>query len=195
MIRVNLLPWRDELRNERRQRFYIACGAVVVLSVLVGYIVFASIERKVSAQYAVNSVLSTEINKLNKEIKEIARLEELLGVLKGRSELIESLQKERGETVRVLSDLVHIVPEGVVLTGLQQKGKSISLLGESLSNARVSTLMRNVEASQLLDNPVLIETRVSKREAGDQRLQTFNVKVLINRNKNEPIDAEVEERK
>ena len=153
MIRINLLPHREEKRRARRQQFY---GLLVLVSVLAGLIVFLTysiIDGYITSQEARNSFLKSEIAALDKQIDEIKKLKEQTQALLARKQIIESLQRDRAEAVRLLSELVKQMPEGVYLRSIKQENAKISLVGYAQSSARVSTLMRNIEASPWLERP------------------------------------------
>ena len=120
-----------------------------------------------------------EIASLDKQIDEIKRLKDQTQALLARKQIIESLQRDRAEAVRLLSELTKQMPEGVYIRSLKQDGTKIVLIGYAQSNARVSTLMRNVEASPWLEKPQLVEIKavtVDKR-----RLNEFSMNAVIKR--------------
>ncbi|HMW54222.1 MAG: PilN domain-containing protein [Candidatus Accumulibacter phosphatis] len=179
MIRINLLPHREEKRRARRQQFYALLGLVTLLAGLIGVLVYSVIAGYISAQDARNDFLKKEIAVLNKEIDQIKRLKEQSDALMERKRIIESLQRDRAEAVRLLSELAKQMPEGVYLRSLKQEGQRISLGGYAQSSARVSTLMRNIEASPWLEKPQLLEIKavlVDKR-----RLNEFTMNASIKR--------------
>jgi len=183
MIRINLLPHREEKRKARRQQFY---GLLVMVSVLAGLIVFLTysiIDGYISSQEERNDFLKSEIVVLDKQIDEIKRLKEQTQALLARKQIIESLQRDRAEAVRLLSELVKQMPEGVYLRSIKQDNTRISLAGYAQSSARVSTLMRNIEASPWLEKPRLIEIKAVLVEK--RRLNEFNLNALIKRETNE----------
>lgn len=179
MIRINLLPHREEKRKAKRQQFYGLLGLVSILAVLVVFLVYTIIDGYVSAQDAKNGFLKKEIAVLDKQIDQIKRLKEQTQALLARKQIIESLQRDRAEAVHVLSEVVKQMPEGVYIRSLKQDGAEISLTGYAQSSARVSTLMRNIEASQWLERPLLIEIKavtVDKR-----RLNEFSMNAAVKR--------------
>jgi type IV pilus assembly protein PilN len=179
MIRINLLPHREEKRNARRQQFYGLLGMITVLAGLIVFLAYSIIESKISAQEAKNDFLKKEIVALDKQIEQIKRLKEQTQALLARKQIIESLQRDRAEAVRLLSELVKQVPDGVSIRSLKQDGATVALSGYALSNARVSTLMRNIESSPWLEKPQLIEIKaviVDKR-----RLNEFNMNAFLKR--------------
>lgn len=159
MIRINLLPHREEARKAKRQQFYAMAGAAVAFAALVVFLGYTIINGYISSQADANDFLKREIATLDKQIEQIKRLKEQTQALLARKQIIEDLQRDRGETVYLLTELVKQVPEGVYLKSLKQDGSKVNITGYAQSNARVSALMRNIEASPWLENPQLIEVK------------------------------------
>ncbi len=159
MIRINLLPHREEAKKARREQFYVLAGLVTALGALIVFAVFTLISSSISEQESGNDFLKKEIALLDKDIEQIKRLKEQTQALLSRKQVIENLQRDRGETVYLLSELVKQVPEGVYLKSLKQNGLTVNIVGYAQSNARVSALMRNLEASPWLENPQLVESK------------------------------------
>jgi len=157
MPRINLLPWREQERKVRRREFTIAAGAAVfaaVIFVLVGKLIYSS---WIDAQTEKNNLLKKEIVKLDAQIADIQDLENRKQRLVARMEIIEKLQRSRPEIVHLFDELVRIVPEGVYLTLVKQVPgqRKLELHGVAQSSTRVSTFMRNIDASTWLANPEL----------------------------------------
>lgn len=183
MIRINLLPHREEKRKAKRQQFYGLLGLVSVLAGLIVFLVITVIDGYISVQDAKNDFLKKEILALDKQIDQIKRLREQTQALLARKQIIESLQRDRAEAVLLLSELVKQMPEGVYIRSMKQTGEKIALVGYAQSNARVSTLMRNIEASPWLEKPQLVEIKavtVDKR-----RLSEFNLNAAVKRSPNQ----------
>lgn len=183
MMRVNLLPHREAARKARRQQFFSLIAMVAVLGGLVVFLVYSIINGYIGNQEEKNDFLKKEIAILDKQIDQIKRLKEQTDALLNRKRAIETLQRGRGETVYLLSELVKQVPEGVYLKSIKQDNAKVMLSGYVQSNARVSTLMRNLEASPWLERPELLEIKavvVDKR-----RLNEFNLNVYLTRPKAE----------
>ncbi len=159
MIRINLLPHREEARKAKRQHFYLMVGAAACLAGLVVFLGYTIINGYIANQASANDFLKAEIAVLDKQLAEIKLLKEKTQALLARKQVIEDLQRDRSETVYLLSELVKQVPEGVYLKSLKQDGAKVNITGYAQSNARVSALMRNLEASPWLENPQLIEVK------------------------------------
>ena len=178
-VRINLLPHREERRKRGRQHFAVLAGLTAALGAVVvgaGYLYVAGL---IDTQDQRNAFLKSEIAKLDKEIAEIKKLKDEIAALLARKQIIETLQADRAQTVHLLDQLVRQMPEGVYLRQLRQRGLSINVQGYSQSNARVSTLMRNIESSPWLSDPKLIEIKAAK--VGSKRLAEFNMNLQIKR--------------
>lgn len=184
MIRINLLPHREEKRKARRQQFYALSGLALVLGGLIVVLVNGIIGGYVSAQEEKNAFLKTEIAALDKSIDEIKRLREQTEALLQRKRVIESLQGNRSEAVGLFNELAKNVPEGVYLKKVAQQGNKINLVGYAQSNARVSSLMRNLESSPLLERPVLIE--IKSATVDKRRMSEFSLDLYITRAADSP---------
>lgn len=184
MIRINLLPHREEKRKARRQQFYALSGMTLVLGGLIVVLVNGIIGGYVSAQDEKNAFLKTEIAVLDKSIDEIKRLREQTDALLQRKRVIESLQGNRSEAVGLFNELAKNVPEGVYLKKVAQQGNKINLVGYAQSNARVSSLMRNLESSPLLERPVLIE--IKSATVDKRRMSEFSLDLNITRSADSP---------
>lgn len=182
-IRINLLPHREERRKRARQHFAVLAGLTVVLGLVIVGAVHMFFANRIATQDSRNAFLKTQIAQLDKQINEIKKLRGEIQALLARKHVIETLQTDRAQTVHLLDQLVHVVPDGVYLRSIRQNGLNIAMVGYALSNARVSTLMRNIEASPWLEKPHLIEIRavtVAKR-----RVSEFNMDMQLKRPKND----------
>lgn len=179
MIRINLLPHREEKRKARRQQFFVLSGMVVVLAGLIVFLVYSIIGGYISNQEERNAFLKKEIALLDKQIAEIKRLQEQTQALLSRKQIIESLQGDRAEAVHLLNELVKQVPEGIYLKSLKQTGRAIQMVGYTQSNARVSTLMRNLEASPWIEQPKLLEIKAVTLDK--QRVSEFSLNATMTR--------------
>jgi type IV pilus assembly protein PilN len=178
-MRINLLPHREERRNRGRQHFAVLAGLTAALGIAIvgaGYLYVAGL---ISTQQERNAFLKSEIAKLDKEIAEIKKLKDEIAALLARKQIIETLQADRAQTVHLLDQLVRQMPEGVYLRSVKQRGLGVALLGYAQSNARVSTLMRNIESSPWLASPKLVEIKAST--VNKKRLSEFNLNLVVKR--------------
>ena len=179
MIRINLLPHREEARRMRRQQFYVLGALMLIAGGVIALAVHTFNVGRIESQQSNNEFLKSEIVKLDKDIAEIKRLREQTQALLSRKQVIELLQSHRAETVHIFNELARQVPEGVYLKSVKQKGLILNLTGYAQSNARVSTLMRNLDSSPVLTNPQLIEIKAV--DVNKRRVAEFNLNISIER--------------
>ena len=177
--RINLLPHRAERRNRARKHFFTLAGFTALLGGAIVFAMHTFYAEKISTQDGRNTFLKGEIAKLDKEIAEINKLKDEIQALLARKAIIETLQADRAQTVHLLDELVRQTPEGVYLKSLTQKGLRVQVVGYAQSNARVSTLMRNIEASPWLENPVLVEVKAASVDK--RRVSEFNLFLSLKR--------------
>lgn len=179
MIKINLLPHREEKRKARRQQFYVLLGLVSVLAGVIWFLGFSVINRETNRQNEKNEFLKREISSLDKEISEIKKIQEQTNALLARKRVIEALQANRTETVHLFNELAKQVPEGIYLRSLVQAGNNITLTGVAQSNARITTLMNNLDESPLLERSTLVETKAEI--VGNRRVNAFSITTVISR--------------
>jgi type IV pilus assembly protein PilN len=177
--RINLLPHRVERRKRARQHFVtVSLGTFLVGAALAG-LMYQFYARQIEEQNDRNAFLATEIKKLDKDIADINELRNQIQALLARKQIIETLQADRAQTVHLLEQMVRQMPEGVYLRSMKQAGSKVHIAGYAQSNARVSTLMRNIEASAWLEQPMLVE--VKSAAVDKRRVSEFNMYLNLKR--------------
>lgn len=177
MPRVNLLPWRDEIRRDRERRFYISLGITAAFAAALVGAIQLYMGALINNQNDLNQILKTEIGILNKRIAEIKELKGEKAALTSQMEVIENLQKIRPQSVRMFDELVRAVPQGVFLKSIKQNESKLTLTGSAQSNARVSTFMRNIEKSDAITNPELEIVRLQDGDGAKIRAFTLQAKL------------------
>lgn len=177
MIRINLLPHREQKRAARQRQFAVLAGLVVGLAVVVSVLVHTVLSSRIDNQKSRNAFLQSEIVKLDKEIEEIKVLKEQTQALLARKKVVETLQGNRAQVVHLMDQLVRQLPDGVYLKAVKQTGDRINLQGYAQSNARVASLMRNLEASPWLVSPDLVETKAAT--INNLRVSEFSLNVRL----------------
>jgi type IV pilus assembly protein PilN len=183
-IRINLLPHREQKRQARQRQFYTLMVSLAILGLAVIALVHGILAAQIESQESRNRLLKTEIAKLDEQIKEIDRLRDQIQAVLARKQVVETLQANRSEAVHLLDQLVRQLPDGIYLRSVKQAGVKVTVVGYAQSNARVSTLMRNIEASPWLSNPELVEIKlVPMPGAKDstQKINEFSLRFLIKR--------------
>src|SRR5882757_3503645 len=162
MPRINLLPWREDERKERKVAFTVALGVSALAAGVVTFAVYLMFGSLIDAQDHRNESLRTEIKRLDKQIEEINDLESSKQKFIARMEIIEKLQRSRPEIVHVFDEIVRTLPDGVYLTGVKQTDKRFKFEGVAQSSTRVSSFMRNIDGSDWLRNPELEVVQTGK---------------------------------
>ena len=177
MIRINLLPHRAEKRQARKVQFIALSVISLMAGALLIAVVHGIISAKISYQERRNLYLKQEITLLDKQIEEIKKLREQTASLLARKSVVERLQSTRADVVHLMDQLLRILPDGVYIKSLKQSGGKISLVGYAQSNARVSTLMRAIDASPWLEGATLIEIHAASTAGArvSEYTLTFNL--------------------
>lgn len=168
MARINLLPWREQLREERKQRFLVALVGVLIVAAGFVFLGDQLLNSAIEQQNARNEFIKREIAVLDARIKEISELKTRRQQLLERMKIIQDLQGNRPIIGRVFDQLVRTLPDGVYFSSVKMVGKRIDILGAAESNNRVSNLMRNLDASEWLSAPNLTQVKATTAGALDQ---------------------------
>jgi len=184
MVRINLLPHREQKRQARQRQFVSLAVGLAVLALAVIGLVHVIIAARIENQNSRNALLKTEIAKLDEQIKEIDKLREQTQALLARKQIVETLQSNRTEAVHALDQLVRQLPDGLYLRSVKQNGAKVTLIGYAQSNARVSTLMRNIESSPWLGSPELVE--IKSVALDKQKVNEFTLNLQMKRRTEAP---------
>ncbi len=153
MVKINLLPWREERRQQLNKEFFLILGGGAILAVLSVAFVMWLYSQSIEFQHKRNAYLKEEIAKLDRDIAEIRDLEKKKANLLSRKEVIEDLQGKRTQMVHLFDELVKTIPNGVFLESVKQQGNRLTLEGYAQSHSRVSAYLRAIESSKWMDKP------------------------------------------
>ncbi|EIJ42926.1 Tfp pilus assembly protein PilN [Beggiatoa alba B18LD] len=170
MANINLLPWRETLKREREIRFLIITGIALAIAGIIVLSVHLFMEGEIAYQQSRNDYIQSEINIVKKQIDEIKELEIKKAALIERMNVIQQLEASRPLSVRLMDEMVLRVPEGIYFTTMTQKQDIITIEGVAQSDARVSSLMRQLDSSPYLTNPTVefIENKDERTVTGIQ---------------------------
>lgn len=175
MIRINLLDWRQARRDLRKKQFLTLLGLGAIASAALVLLGVLTASGAVAHQNERNDYLQKQITETDQKITEIQDLEKTKANLLARMRVIEELQASRTATVHFFDEVVNTLPDGVSLTSLKQTGASVSLTGVAESTGRISTYLKNLEASNWFANPGLLEIKTFEKDK--QRKAEFSLKV------------------
>lgn len=187
MAKINLLPWREAYRKEKKDQFVAIIGGVVLLSGLIAYLWIASAESAIENQQARNRLLDSEIAVLDKQVKEIANLKKVRDDLLARIKIIQDLQGTRPLIVRYFDDFARSIPDGVFITSMTKQSTTVSIEGVAESYNRVATFMRNLDTSDWFAGANL--TSVVAAPSEGEQAQSFKITVSTS----VPSDADAKE--
>ena len=172
---INLLPWREELRQEQKKQFAVMAVLTMTLSAAIVGLIHIQMAGKIDYQLSRNSFVSNEISKLDNQIAEIKDLRKVRRSLLERMDVIQDLQTARPSIVHLFTEIVGTVPNGVYLESLNQGEGNLVISGQAESNARVSTYMRNLSNSEWLKDPNLTVIEIEDKKVN--RVSTFTLTV------------------
>lgn len=173
MAKINLLPWREELRKQKQQEFAFMSGGAAVIAGLIVLLAHLHVDGMISNQDTRNTFIEGEIEILDQRIGRIKELEKLKADLLARMNVIQELQHSRPQSVHLMDEMVRTLPDGVYLNKFAQKDKELSMNGIAQSNARVSDYMRNIDSSEWLADPSLDQIKTT--EENRRRLANFQL--------------------
>jgi type IV pilus assembly protein PilN len=159
MARINLRPWREELRAEKQKQFVSVLFGFLIISAGAGFLWYQQVLGSIDYQRQRNNYVKNEITQLEKQIKEISELKKKRTALIERMQVIQDLQGKRPVIVRLFDELVRTVPEGVYLTSWTRKQDSLAIQGVGDSNSRISNLMRSLDTSNWYQDPNLTSVK------------------------------------
>ncbi len=184
--KINLLPWRAELREQRKQEFLAVLGASAVVGLLIFAVWYMTVAGLIDHQQQRNEKIQTEISLLDKKVSEIEALKKQRSDMIDRMKVIQSLQGTRPLIVHIFDELVNKLPDGVFFSRVERKGDKILITGTAESNNRVSTLMRDLNNSDWLKNSVL--TKVQANPSFGEQGTDFDISVDVIRHDNDKKD-------
>lgn len=185
MILINLLPHREAARKQRRDAFNVSIGMSFLVGGLIAGMIFLWFQGRVADQQSRNNVLTSEIKRLEGQIKDIAGLETEIAALRARQQAVEDLQADRNVPVHLMTELVRQLPDGVFIQSMKQVGQIVTLQGVAQSNERVSELLRNLsDGTPWFSKPELVEIvagslALTPRNA--KRVANFTMRVQLTR--------------
>jgi type IV pilus assembly protein PilN len=183
VILINLLPHREAARKRRRDAFFVALGTSAVIGGVIAGGIYVWYQLQISNQQGRNAVLTTEIKKLEAQIKDIANLQAEIAALRARQQAVEDLQADRNLPVHLLNEVVKQLPDGVYLTSMRQENQIVTIQGMAQSQERVSELLRNLSGkSPWINKPELGEitaTQVALSPRDSRRVSAFTIKVKL----------------
>jgi len=179
MAKINLLPWREELRQEKKKEFLTQLAGVCILAALISYVWVEAVDGAISAQRSRNNILQSEIKVLEKQVEEIKNLKKERKALLDRMQVIQDLEGKRSIIVHYFDEFAKSVPDGIYVIELKRVGDTFSVKGISDSNPRLTTFLRQLADSDWFSDPNLLYSN-SKPELGEQAAEfSIDLKAVL----------------
>lgn len=178
MATINLLPWREEAKRQRQVQFNVMAGGTFVVAALIVILITTVIDNAIEVQHKKNQYVKTEIAIVDQKIKQIKELRKAKDDLKKRMDLIERLQNTRNLSTHLLDTIASVIAPGVYLNSVERHGSSISFKGLAESNNHLANLLRNIENSRWLKNPLVQHINAKTDEV--RQLNSFSLRVDVN---------------
>ena len=176
MIRINLLPHRQEKRAQRKKQMAVGAGIAAAIGLVIGLLGHTYFSGRVDTQRVRNAYLSEETKKLDAQIEKIKAIKEQTADLMARKQVVEGLQTNRAESVHLMDQLVRLLPEGMWIKSVKQSGQIVNVVGYAQTNGRISTLMRNFDSSEWLEKPELVEIKAVVLDNNPTSESSMNVR-------------------
>lgn len=177
MANINLLPWREQQRLERKNQLLMAMGLSAAAALVTMALIHVLFAHSIQVQLNTNATLESETKILDAQIKEIQGLKKQKEALLARMGIIEELQTSRPMVVQLFDDMTTMIPPGIIVTEIDRNNENLVISGESEANSLVSRLMRNIDATKLLTNPSLSEIRKNTDKASGNETKIFKLSV------------------
>ncbi len=177
MTTINLLPWREIERQEKKKEFLILLGMVVAIALSLAVAWGYWVNWQIDWQADRNNLLNREIAVMDEKVKEIKELKLRRKQVLERMEVIKALQGNRPGIVKVFDEFVRSVPSGVFFVEVNRVGENVALIGFAESNNRISTLMRQLDASDRFKDPNL--TKVDADDTLGEQGSRFELQVRL----------------
>ncbi|MCF8999024.1 PilN domain-containing protein [Acinetobacter nectaris] len=147
MSKINLLPWRDELRETRKKAFVFISVLAALIGIVITALAWFYFNQRLNDQTQANQIVTTSNQELDQKLKSLDGLQERRKEIVDRMHLIQNLQSQRPVVVRLLDELPRVIPKNVFLTKFTRNGNSFTFEGRAESPNAVAEMMRLMSAS------------------------------------------------
>lgn len=147
MARINLLPWRDELREKRKKEFIAICIGAALIGVFIVALTWFFYNHKLEDQEQANQLISSTNQNLDVQLKSLEGLEAQRNAIIERMKLIQGLQSQRPIAVRLIDEMARVTPSNLYITKFVRVGDKFTIEGKAESPNTVAEFLRNLEAS------------------------------------------------
>lgn len=177
MVQVNLLPWREALRNHNRKTFLTGVLVSILVALIVIVLIYLLLAQQTNAQRNRNTLLQNEVDQLSAKIHTVISVSQKKRQLETNLTVLLKLQHDRYEAVRLLNEITKMLPDGIYLNEIQREGNIVTLMGQAQSNLLISQLMEKIENSLNVTTPKLSD--VTTVRSGGQSITNFKLTLSL----------------
>lgn len=159
MTEINLLPWREQKREQEKKLFTSMLLTSVIIAVVIVFLINSYANHLIALQTERNQMIQVEITRLDDQLIEIKGLKKVKEGLISRMSVVQNLQSTRTLMVHLFDELIKVSPSGIYVTKLERKNDKVTLWGYAESNTNISILMTNIEHDDWVQSPVLTEIK------------------------------------
>lgn len=152
MARINLLPWRDELRVKKNNEFIAYCVAALLIGLAAAGGTWFYFDQKLEDQEQANQLIVNTNQNLDVQLKALDGLQEQRNAIVERMKLIQGLQTQRPIAVHLIDEIVGATPSNMYITKFIRTGDKFTIEGKAESPNTVAEFLRNLEASSWYRN-------------------------------------------
>lgn len=186
-ILINLLPYRDKIKKEQIRQFSLLMIIFAAVAIFINSILYSILILETDAQNSRNEYIINKNKKLDEDIKAIAGLRDEIKATLAKRKVVENLQANNSDSVNILNNIATQLPDGMALKNVSEKDNKITIIGNTLSNNKVSTYITNLISTDFFTNPELVEIKSiqiqSKKQNAkvkdDQNISEFTLNVYI----------------
>ena len=174
-VKINLLPYREEIKQRKKQQFKV----LMLLALLIGagllVLTYLTINNAISRQEDRNALLGKEIEKLDKALGEILKLQQEKENFLSKKQKVEELQDKRSQAAYIIDSLNVVTPDNSYLTALEaESSTSYKITGRASSDNKIAMFMRSLPSTGVFAQPELLSIKKI------DNYQEFTLKVLLN---------------
>ena len=175
LTRINLLPYREEIKQRKQQQFKVLMLGAFAVGLGLAAATYLGIDNAISNQEGRNNFLQTEIDRLDRELGEIDKLQQEKEAFLAKKLKVEELQEKRYQAAYILDSLNALTPDNTYLTALEAESPtSYKISGHAVSDNKIAVMMRSLPSTGIFLQPELLSIKKV------DNYQEFTLKSSIN---------------
>ena len=174
MTQINLLPWREQARQEKRMLFVAILMGFVALTFIFVFILHLLVRERINSQNVRNNYLEAALLKEEDALGQLNKVKEVKQKIEEQLHYLFNLRFTSYQAINIFNEIPKLTPEGMSLNKISRQGNTITILGRAKSNLEVTSFMENLEKSPVFEHPVLTEINAKENSVENQRFFLLN---------------------